>query len=202
MSPDALLYRLLYRIGFKPWEERPRSDLLEAAVAGPGALQPGRALDIGCGTGPDAVYVASHGWRVTAVDMVEKALAQGEDRAEREGVEVDYRLGDVTDLHGLGLGPGYSLLYDFGCIHGLPDRKRRAAIKGVTELAAPGATLILLAFHRGRRAFLPRGMDPDEVSKSFGEGWEPVDQVTHQQPEMPRPIRRARPIDYRLIRRA
>src|SRR5947207_7270599 len=71
--------------------------------------------------------------------------------------------GDVGQLGRLGLEPGYSLLYDFGCIHGLPNSARTGAAAGLTELAAPGATLLLLAFKAGRRMVLPRGMDKDDI---------------------------------------
>ena len=55
-----------------------------AAIARrPAPPVPGRALDIGCGSGRDAVYLAERGWRVTAVDSVDKALASAQQRAAR-----------------------------------------------------------------------------------------------------------------------
>jgi SAM-dependent methyltransferase len=161
---------------------------------------PGRALDVGCGSGRDAVYLAKRGWRVTAVDFVEKALARAEQRAAQEGVEVQWVRGDVAELARLGLEPGYNLLYDFGCIHGLPDSARRGAAAGLTELAAPGATLLMVAFKAGRRMVLPRGMDKEDIVALLGDGWnleQTQSLVTEDQP--PR-IRRANPTVYRLAR--
>src|SRR5713226_4132247 len=52
-------YALMYRLGFAPWERRPIVPTWQRVTEGPGALPPGRALDVGCGTGRDAVYLAN-----------------------------------------------------------------------------------------------------------------------------------------------
>ena len=117
-------YRFMYRVGFAPWERRNVAELWRPLFEGPLALEPGRALDIGCGSGLDAVHLAGRGWQVTAVDFVDKALARARQRAAEEGVEVQWVQGDVGELERLGLEPGYSLVYDFGCIQGLPDSAR------------------------------------------------------------------------------
>jgi hypothetical protein len=65
----------------------------------------GRALDVGCGSGRDAVYLAKRGWTVTAVDSVDKALATARRRAAEEGVEVQWVKGHVAALDWLGLEP-------------------------------------------------------------------------------------------------
>ena len=117
-------YGLMYRLGFAPWERRDVEESWRPMLDGLDAPVPGCALDVGCGSGRDAVYLAKRGWRVTAVDFVEKALTSAEQRAAQEGVKVQSVRGDVAELARLGLKPGYNLLYDFGCIHGLPDSAR------------------------------------------------------------------------------
>jgi ubiquinone/menaquinone biosynthesis C-methylase UbiE len=67
-------YELLYRLGLAPWERRDVEESWRPMLEGPNALVPGRALDVGCGSGRDAVHLAKRGWQVTAVDFVEKAL--------------------------------------------------------------------------------------------------------------------------------
>ena len=57
--------RLWYSLGFAPWERRNVPELWRPLYEGPLALEPGRALDIGCGSGRDAVDLAGHGWQVT-----------------------------------------------------------------------------------------------------------------------------------------
>ena len=194
-------YRFMYRVGFAPWERRNVAELWRPLFEGPLALEPGRALDIGCGSGLDAVHLAGRGWQVTAVDFVDKALARARQRAAEEGVEVQWVQGDVGELERLGLEPGYSLVYDFGCIQGLPDSARRGAAAGLTALAAPGARLLFLAFSAGRRVVLPRGMNRDQLAALLGDGWELEHTESVVTEDMPPPVRRAQPTLYRLAKR-
>jgi SAM-dependent methyltransferase len=195
-------YRFLYRLGFAPWERRDVAESWRPILDGPHAPAPGRALDVGCGSGRDAVHLAKRGWRVTAVEFVDKALAAARQRAAEEGVDVEWVQGDVGQLGRLGLEPGYSLLYDYGCIQGLPDPARRGAAAGLTELAAPGATLLLLAFRARRALLLPRGMDEDDVVTLLGDGWDLEHSESAVTDDAPAPIRRANPTRYRLTRRS
>ena len=59
-------------------------------------LKPGRAMDLGCGSGGNAVWLAERGWRVTAVDFSEVAIEKGRIRAFERGVEVEFLVSDVT----------------------------------------------------------------------------------------------------------
>ena len=108
--------------------------------------------------------------------------------------------GDLSNLEGLGLEPGYSFVYDMGCIHGLPDGVRTKVAAGITALAGPDATLVLLAFKAARRLFLPRGMDEDEIRHLFADDWTLVEIQSWTGPAVPLPIRRAQPNLYRLTR--
>jgi SAM-dependent methyltransferase len=195
-------YRLMYALGFAPWERRNVPELWRPLFEGPDAMEPGRALDIGCGSGRDAVHLARNGWQVTAIEFVDKALERAKQRGSEEGVEVQWVSGDVGELGWLGLEPGYSLLYDFGCIQGLSDSARRGAAAGLTELAAPGARLLFLAFKAGRRVMLPRGMGRDQLVALLGDRWDLESAQSAVTEEMPPPVRRAEPTLYRLTRRS
>src|SRR5919201_3755922 len=82
----SLVYRAFYLARLRIWERRvPPADLIEL-IEGPEALAPGRALDLGCGTGTDSIYLARHGWDVTGVDMVPEALALARRSASAAGV--------------------------------------------------------------------------------------------------------------------
>ena len=191
----------MYALGLAPWERRDVAEAWRPLFEGPLAMEPGRALDVGCGSGRDAVHLAGHGWEVTAVEVVDKALAKARQRAADEGVEVQWVKGDVGELGRLGLEPGYSLLYDFGCIQGLSDDARRGAAAGLTGLAEPGARLLFLAFKAGRRIMLPRGMDREHLVALLGDGWELETAESVVTEDMPPPVRRAEPTLYRLARR-
>jgi SAM-dependent methyltransferase len=193
-------YRVLYRVGFTPWDQDHVPAELSALVAGPTALAPGRALDVGCGTGTQAVYLAEHGWQVTGVDAVERALTQARRRAEDKGVEVKWVAGDVANLSTLGLGEGFNLVHDRGCFHDLSAAARDSYVRGVSELAAPGSTLLLLAFAHRERGIGPSGASEEEIKRQFREGWELVSVQSDSGPAPPGPMRRVPRIWYRLRR--
>jgi SAM-dependent methyltransferase len=194
-------YKLLYRLGVAPWEWRDVANTWRPLLEGERRLAPGRALDVGCGTGRDAVYLTQQGWRVTAVDFAEDALAKARRRAADEGVDVEWIQGDVSRLDQLGLEPGYSLLYDFGCIQGLPDAARQGAANGLAHLAAPGASLLMFAFKGGRHILLPRGMDQADVVALLGRDWDIAQTQSVADDRMPGFVRRGGPTVYRLTRR-
>lgn len=73
------------------WSGRPNGRLV-AEVAD---LRPGRALDVGCGEGADAIWLAQRGWSVTAIDVSDVALGRAREAAERAGVSVEWICGDA-----------------------------------------------------------------------------------------------------------
>jgi hypothetical protein len=170
-------YRLAYAIGFHPWEDladhAPFADqLLELVGREENGTGPpyGRALDIGTGSAVWGVRLASRGWDVTGVDIVDKALERARERIADEGVEMRVVRGDVTALADAGVGDGFRLLLDTGTFHGLPASQRLAMGRSLTEVAGPGATLILDCFARRWRGPLPRGAGREEVEAAFP-GW-------------------------------
>jgi hypothetical protein len=72
----------------------------------------------------------------------------------------------------------------------------------MTELAAPGARLLFLAFKAGRRLLLPRGMDRPHVAALFGNGWQLKHAESVVTEDMPPPVRRAEPTLYWLAKRS
>ena len=171
-----LVYRLLYRVGLVFWQRNTPPAELMAQVEGSSALQAGRALELGCGTGTDTIYLATHGWGVTAVDMVPKALTTARRKASAAGVAPRFIEGDVTRLSDLGVGDGYDLVLDFGCFHTLPEDRRPAYVAGVSAAAAPGATMLLYGFKRPPKAApIHGGVTAEEVQARFcPAGWDVV----------------------------
>src|SRR6201986_759251 len=93
---SALLYQAFYRIGFTPWDGHALSSALRELIEGPTALPVGTAIDIGCGTGDAAIYLARHGWQVTGVDFVPRALAKARTKAQAHQTSVNFVEADVT----------------------------------------------------------------------------------------------------------
>jgi SAM-dependent methyltransferase len=196
----ALMYRLMYRVGFTPWDTGRVPVELSALIEGPGALPPGRALDIGCGTGTQAVYLARSGWDVTALDAVPRPLAQARARAKEADVSVDWILADVARLYRLGLTPGFTLFHDRGCFHGLDESQRGAYAAAVDGLAAPGATLLMMAFAPNRIMAAPAGLEETELVGRFP-GWQLVSASPDTFGEITGPLRHVPRTWYRLVRR-
>lgn len=195
----SLVYRIMYRIGFTPWDTGQVPDELRTLVEGPAALPAGRALDVGCGTGTQAVYLAGLGWQVTAVDAVPRALARARDRGRAAGVTVDWILADVARLARLELEPGFTLVLDRGCFHGLDDGQRAACAAALSDLAAPGATLLLMACAPSRIPAAPRGIEESELLARFAD-WRLVSAQSDAPADAGGPLRNVPLTWYRLVR--
>src|SRR5205823_13908793 len=112
MSRMRAFFRLSYLVGFKPWDSGLPPPELVDFVEGEHRLPPGRALDLGCGTGTNVVYLARNGWEATGVDFVGRAIAHARRKASSAGVTARLLVGDVTRLGELGVDGGHRLLLD------------------------------------------------------------------------------------------
>jgi SAM-dependent methyltransferase len=155
-----------------PW--RPRWDTgvtppeLERFVA---SAPPGRALDLGCGTGTNVVYLARRGWSAVGVDFVGRAIAGARRRARDAGVRArcEFFVADVRRLDFLA-GP-FDLALDIGCLHSLRAAERAAYARGLGRLVRRGGTYLLYTFTPGGPAV---GMRRDDVGATFGDEFEIV----------------------------
>lgn len=171
----SLKFELFYLIGFAPWDQDRVPDAMKSLVEGPGRLPPGRAIDIGCGRGNKAIYLAKNGWDVTGVDAVARALRTARRRASARSVSVNFVRGDVTRLDETPVGRRFDLILDCGCFHDMSDNERDRYPASLTHVAAPGAVLQLFAFlpeALGRRG--PRGASREEVACRFAPRWQVV----------------------------
>src|SRR5262249_41360166 len=134
------------------------------------ALPPGTALDVGCGTGDSSIYLAQHGWKVTGVDFVPKALDKARAKAGAAGVAVDFVPAAVTHLGPAGIAGGFQSIVDNGCLHGMSDGDRDLYVQEITGAAAPGARLLIVGAPPGGPVrFL--GLDQAEVERRFTPAW-------------------------------
>ncbi len=167
---------------------------------GEDALTPGRVLDVGCGSGKDAVYCARNGWQVTAVDDVALALARGRARAAAARVDVRFERADISRTDARQIGDGYSLVLDLGCLHNLNRARRDAAGRLITQVALPGATLLMLAFAPGGPKPGPVGIDEADVKAMFP-AWDVVLSAPADTLALKGRMAKAKPYFHRLVKR-
>jgi len=142
------LYDLMYRIG-APWDGPPRPELVtlvERGVLTPAQLAPGRAVDLGCGTGANILYLAQHGFESTGIDFSAIALRVARKRASAVGMDgqILFVEGDFTSSEIPGVEGPFDLLVDYGTLDDLDPAGRRAMANMVSNLARPGAVFLFL----------------------------------------------------------
>lgn len=121
------------------WSSRPYR-LLAPEIEG---LAPGRALDLACGEGRHAIFLAKRGWNVTGVDFSEVAIARARERAAKEGLDVELRQQDVLDYDP---DPGAFDLVLVVFLQLRAHELRRVLARAAAALA-PGGTLLLVGHH-------------------------------------------------------
>jgi SAM-dependent methyltransferase len=192
----------MYRFGFTPWERYATAAassiaaLLDREEAG--RSRPlGRALDLGCGRGLYTPELARRGWEAVGIDQVPAAVEAAQ--AKSRGVNgLSYLVGDVTQLSSARLGT-FDFFLDIGCFQGLDAGQRLAQAKGVSALASPGATLLMLSFGPSRWRWLVEGASQQEVETAFA-GWEMLASEPADTAGLGWPMTRTAPRWYRLGR--
>jgi ubiquinone/menaquinone biosynthesis C-methylase UbiE len=170
MASRQRLFRVFYRVGFTPWDGHPLAQGLLELIEGEDSLPPGKALDVGCGTGDNSIYLAEQGWQVTGVDFVATAVDKARAKAEKQGVDVRFLQADATQLSTAAVDHDYALIVDSGCLHGMSADDRDAYVREVTAVAAPDALLSIVAFVPGSSFGVP-GIIEAEVKHRFSENW-------------------------------
>ena len=133
---DAAAWDLRYDRAELVWTAEPNRFLVEEAAG----LAPGRALDLACGEGRNAVWLAQRGWRVTGVDFSSVGIRKAHELAARQGVEVEWAVADLTAYV-----PERSafdlviMLY----LH-LPPEQRQAVLRSAASALGPNGTLLVV----------------------------------------------------------
>jgi len=170
----SILFRAMYRLGFTPWDSGVSPPELKDLIEGPNARTPGKALDLGCGTGTNAIYMTRHGWQVTAIDFVPRAIAMARTKAAAAKAEPRLILGDVTRLDELNVGDGYTLVLDLGCLHAIPDGRRPAYAAGIANATVVGGDYLVFGFYERPNWAANLHLTRDEVDTLFAHDWEDV----------------------------
>jgi SAM-dependent methyltransferase len=139
------------------WSGRPNGRLVEETAD----LSPGRALDVGCGEGADAIWLARRGWTVAAIDVSDVALSRGREGAQLAGAAVGWVCGDA--LHT----PFPARSFDLVSMQypALPKAAGEPAVRRLLDTVRPGG-LLLAVYHdlddEHREHMKSRGVDPSD----------------------------------------
>lgn len=114
-----------------------------------GLVAPGRALDLGCGPGRNALHLAAAGFEVDAVDVSPAAVDWARARAREAGADVRFHRGDAFDPATVPFTGRYDLVCDSGCFHHLPPHRRVSYLALLDRVLAPGGHLALSCFAAG-----------------------------------------------------
>lgn len=135
-----LLFNLWYF--FKPpWDTGISPPELIEFIAG---HPPGRALDLGCGSGTNVITLSQSGWQVTGIDFARRAILTARKKAKRAMVKAEFFIGDVTRLEHLQ--DSFELILDIGCFHMLPDQGKSRYLEHLKRLLAQDGTYMMYGF--------------------------------------------------------
>jgi SAM-dependent methyltransferase len=131
-----------YRTGDTPWDTGlPSSQLVQ--VVAEEQVAPCRAIDLGCGTGANSVWLAQQGFKVVGVDISPLAIEQAKTRARTAGVRVQWLTVDVLTLDDLR--PDFRFFFDRGCYHIVRKIDAERFVRTVADWTVPGARGLVLA---------------------------------------------------------
>lgn len=156
-------------LGVPAWDiGKPQSEIVRLEQEG--GIR-GTILDCGCGTGENALYLASRGHEVWGIDASPNAIRKAESKAKDRGMAAKFLIVDALDLGGLRR--TFDTVVDCGLFHVFsdPDRKRYAS--SLASVTVPGAKLVILCFsdlQPGDQG--PRRVSKAEIREAFDKGWE------------------------------
>jgi cyclopropane fatty-acyl-phospholipid synthase-like methyltransferase len=130
-----------YQTGDLPWDSGIRSREL-ARVLSEQKIAPCRAVELGCGTGTNAVFLAEQKFNVTALDLSSTAIEHAKRRAEVAGVQVEFLVADLVQFE-LDLSP-FDFIFDRGCFHCARKVDLAGYLKTLEKLSRPGTRYLVL----------------------------------------------------------
>jgi 2-polyprenyl-3-methyl-5-hydroxy-6-metoxy-1,4-benzoquinol methylase len=155
--------------GLPPWEiGGPQSEVVRLAELGE-IKSP--VLDVGCGTGENAMYLAKLGFEVTGIDIVSAAVQEALEKARERSILATFLVWDALNLQGLH--ERFNTVIDSGFFHTLPDKKRPVYVKSLASVLNPGETYFMMCFSEYEPgSWGPRRVTQTEIRECFGRGWE------------------------------
>ena len=162
-------FELSYRQDDAPWDiNGPQPAIVQLADAGAFA---GAILDAGCGTGENALYLASLGLDVTGVDAAPTAIARAQAKARDRGLDAaTFLVADALALETLD--QTFDVGFDCGLFHTFADAERVRFERGMHAAVRPGGRYFLLCFSEAEPGnWGPRRVTQAEIRATFSSGW-------------------------------
>src|ERR1700724_1732818 len=157
-----------YTSGRPPWDiGQPQPAFVALAEAG---RITGKVLDVGCGTGENALFLGQLGLDVLGLDLSSVAIAEARMKAQARGVMARFVVGTALDLPSLE--ENFDTVIDSGLLHILSDADRARLVAGLYAVLRPGGYLHLLAFNEHATWPGPRRLTQTEIRTTFKQGWE------------------------------
>lgn len=155
--------------GTPPWDiGRPQGVFVR--LAGSGSVK-GRVVDLGCGTGENAMMFASHGCSVLGVDAAPLAIVKAKEKAKARGSSAEFKVADALKLGSLGR--KFDVATDCGLFHTFSDRERGLFQRSLREAVVPGGGYFMLCFSDREPPDWggPRRVSKGEILETFADGW-------------------------------
>ncbi len=154
--------------GEPPWETgRPQKEFIQLEQVGEIV---GSVLDIGCGTGENALYFAEHGHEVWGIDFTSLAIQKAKEKDIQRHLTVTFLLLNVLELYKLGR--TFDTVIDSGLFHVLSDEERPLFVSNLATVVDRGGTYFMLCFSELEPGeYGPRRVTQAEIRESFHDGW-------------------------------
>jgi SAM-dependent methyltransferase len=165
---DPEIFEKAYE-GQAPWDiGEPQPDIVR--LAEDGAIH-GVVLDVGCGTGENALYLAGRGLDVWGIDFIPKAIEQARAKALQRGLGIHFQVGDALQLDVLNR--TFDTVIDSGLFHTFSDEERSVFVRGLTRTVRPGGVAYLLCFSDQEPPGQgPRRVSQEEIRSAFRQWWD------------------------------
>lgn len=152
-----------------PWDVYEPEDALVKLIKD-GFVKPCRVLEIGCGHGNDAIFLAKNGFDVSAIDISKKAIETAKRRAKKANAKCKFLIEDITKLKSLS--GNFDFVYDRACFHFIPKDKRDNYLKNLKKLLIRDGWFVLIVSSDKETPKGPYQFSKKDINQIFGKDFD------------------------------